>query len=105
MYGKDIHSVHLASGNIVGIRPRRKGAAGCHFRDPRRHRELVVLAQKDKWKLPDSRQIRDFMKGPLVHRALAEEAENDLVSAADRNGECRPARDSETSSDDPICAE
>ena len=66
---------------------------------------MVVLADEDYRQLPDARHIERLVEGSLVRRAVAEEADADLVGSADVYREPGAAGDAVSGADDAVRAE
>src|SRR5688572_18665438 len=72
-YCFDVIAVDLNSRDIVDSAAAGHVRIGCRIGEGRLGSELVVLAHKQYRKLPDTREIQSFMKGSIVHCAVAEE--------------------------------
>src|SRR5438067_4777740 len=66
---------------------------------------LVVLADVDHGQRPQGRDVHHLVEQPLAERALAEEADGDLVGAAPLRGERGSGRDPRRAADDRVRAE
>ena len=71
----------------------------------RRLRPVVVLADEDRLRLPELREVERLMEGADVRRAVAEEGDRDARLAAQLEGERGPCDLRQAAADDGVCAE
>jgi hypothetical protein len=103
--GEQIHAVHVAAGDSVGAAPLievlHRGGPG----DRGSHAVAVVLDDEDDRESPQRAHVEGFVERPLVDRAVAEEAERDLVRLAHADRVAHARRDRQVPADDAVSAE
>src|SRR5690606_19971800 len=71
----------------------------------RRRSEAVVLADEEDRKIVDAGPVETFEKGTAIHRAVAEEADDDLAAAAQLHRMRGPGCDRDPRADDAVGAQ
>ena len=69
------------------------------------HRHHVVFDDVDDGQLPEAGHVEGFVEGALVHGAVAEEADADLVALAVLDGEGDAGGDGDVAADDGVAAQ
>ena len=101
--GADVLPVDLNRRQTEARRPLRDRAVqrGRSF-DERLDGVLVVLAERDQWKLLDGREVDGLPGPPRVRAALPEEADANLAGLAELRRERRAHRNPQRRTDDPV---
>ena len=89
----DVVSVNRAAGNAEGLCPIRDGVACGDGIGRGVLSVLIIFADVDNGKVPDRRGVHHFEENALVGRAIAEEADGDLIGLAQLCGQSRASRD------------
>src|SRR6202140_4542475 len=69
-----------------------------------RGRVVIVLQDKERRKIPDGGEVQVFVEGAAIGRAVAEEADRDLIGLAQPRRERGTGEESETAGDDAVGA-
>src|SRR5262245_5938572 len=100
-----VHAVEALGRDAVGLAELPDLGLRQRALDRGAHGVAVVLAQEDHWQLPEGGEIHGFVKLPLRYRAVAEVADDDLVTALILDGEAHAHRDRQVRADDGVTAE
>src|SRR5256885_11378208 len=104
VHGADVLAVDLLRRDPERLRPRDHLARG-RLGDVRVLAVEVVLAGVDHGQLPERGHVHHLVEDALAERAVAEEADRDLVGAAHPGGHGRAGRDPGRAGDDRVRAE
>src|SRR6185295_12731979 len=104
-HGHEVHAVHLAARDAVGL------AAGVEVLHRggavhgRAHAVAVVLDDVDDGQVPERAHVEGLVEGALLHRAVAEEAEADLVGLLEADPVAHARRHRQVAAHDAVAAE
>ena len=104
-HGQEVHAVDLAAGDPIGRGPlvevlHRRGAV-----DRRAHAVAVVLDDVDDRQVPQRAHVQRLVERSLVDRAVAEEAQADLVGIAEADAVADAGGQRQVAAHDPVAAE
>src|SRR5918911_1122421 len=104
-----VHGAHVLAVDLPGRNAERLGAgehlAGRRLRVVRVLAVEVVLAGVDHRQLPERGHVHHLVEDALAERAVAEEADGDLLGTAHLRGHRRSGRDARRAADDRVRAE